>query len=572
MTDHPTTRRLAAVLIADVAEYTRLIERDAAGTIAEWQADRDDIVKPTVSAYEGRIVKFTGDGFLVEFPTVQNAVQCAIDLQEALAASSLGFRMGLNLGDIMDDGQDVYGEGINVAARLEGLATPGGICVSGMVYDLVRNSIDAEFADLGMKEVKHVSVPVRVYALNMSGAAAGQPEEAAPVDRSSIAVLPFENMSGDLEQDYFSDGITEDLITTLSQIAQLSVVPRNSAFTYKNRTVSAEEVGKALNCAYVVTGSLRKSGGRVRITVQLSDTQIGTNLWVERYDREIDDIFAVQDEITLTIATALQVNLTEGEQARLRYTTTNNVEAWTHFVHGLSHFRTVSADTYREARRCFEQALEHDPDSAQIYAMLAFVHAIEGRFYWTKDRDESLRMAKVNADRALELDPDNADALGALGYWHMSHRRLDEAVDAYSRAVELAPRHADLHALFALALTFAEHPIEAVQQAQMAIDLNPLDPGWYSGILGHALRYAGRHEEAIETLYDYHRRSAGYGLVDIVLTCADMNRLNEAKENAHALLAARPDFTVEQWALTQNCADLTRLENDRQSLYAAGLP
>lgn len=576
-------RRLAAVLAADIAGYTRLMEQDTDGTVAAWHAARRDVIDPLIESFGGRIVKHTGDGFLAEFPTAQDAVRCAIDMQDGLQENPLEFRIGINIGDIIDDGEDIHGEGVNVAARLEGLAEPGSIYVSSEVHALVRNRLEVAFDDKGEHEVKHVRHPVRVYAV--AGAApnaAAQPEqkpknttsdeEAAPSEKPSVAVLPFDNLSADPDQEYFADGITEDLITTLSQIGQINVATRNAAFGFKKKAVSARDAGGQLGCRYIVTGSLRKAGNRVRITAQLTDAEMEEHLWASRYDRDLEDIFAIQDEITLTIATALQVTLTEGEQATLRYTTTENVTAWTHFIKGLSLFRTVSADTYRQARAAFTEALAHDQDSAQILAMLSCVNAIEGRFYWTEDRDESLRLAKEYADRALAIDPDNADAWAGLGYWHMSYLRLDDSADAYATAVRLAPGHADLRALYALSLTFAERPEEAVREAQVAMQLNPLDPGWYCGVLGHAFRYAGRYEDAIAILLDYNRRSPGFGVVDIVLTYADMGESHKAAQYAEELLAARPDFTIGNWALTQNCADPNRLAKDRASLTAAGLP
>ena len=583
MSEKSTSRRLAAILAADIAGYTRLMEQDTDGTVSAWHAARGQVIDPLIAQYDGRIVKHTGDGFLAEYPTAQDAVRCAIAMQDGLRDNPLEFRMGVNIGDIIDDGEDIHGEGVNVAARLEGLAPPGSIYVSGEVHALVRNRLDVAFTDQGEHEVKHVSHPVRVFAVGSeagaseaapagSAAPASEPEEAAPELKPSVAVLPFDNLSADPEQEYFADGITEDLITTLSQIGQVTVASRNAAFGFKNKAVSAREAGEQLECRYVLTGSLRRSGNRVRITVQLTDANNEEHIWASRYDRDLEDIFAIQDEITLTIATALQVELTEGEQATLRYTTTENVAAWTHFIKGLSLFRTVSADTYRQARREFNEALKHDPDSAQIHAMLSCVHAIEGRFHWPEDRDEALRLAKEHADKALAIDPDNADAWAGLGYWHMSHYRLDESSEAYGNAVRLAPGHADLRALYALALTFAERPEEAIREARAAMKLNPLDPGWYCGVLGHAFRYAGRYEDAIAILLDYNRRSPGFGLVDIVLTYADMGESEEARAYAEKLLAARPDFTIENWALTQNCADPARLERDRASLVAAALP
>ena len=517
-----------------------------------------------------------------------DALKSCVEMQEALldrnatipAERRIEFRVGVNLGEIIIEGADIYGTGVNVAARLETLAEPGGIRISGSVHDQIRTILSLDYEDMGEQTVKNISAPVRSYAVRSAVPVSATDPTPAPAPalqaaksgKPSIAVLPFENLSGDSEQEYFADGITEDLITTLSQIGQLSVVSRNSAFTFKNRAVSAHDAGGELNARYVVTGSLRKSGNRIRVTVQLTDTETEEHLWSNRYDRGLEDVFAVQDEITLTIATALQVELTEGEQAKLRYTTTGNVAAWTLFIRGLSLFRTVSADTYRHARDCFEQALAEDPDSAQIRAMLACVHAIEGRFHWTPDRDESLRMAKELADQALAIDDGNADAWAALGYWHMSYLRLDESVAAYARAVEIAPDHADLRALYALALTFAERPDDAVREVKHAIELNPLDPGWYRGVLGHAYRYAGRLDEALAILTEYNRHGAGFGLVDMVLTCADMGEMEPARAHAKALLAERPDFAVANWEKTQNCADPGRLDTDRQSLVDAGLP
>ncbi|MBT5665637.1 MAG: adenylate/guanylate cyclase domain-containing protein, partial [Rhodospirillaceae bacterium] len=450
-------RRLAAIVVADIAGYSRLMEGDEAGTLARLQQLREEIIDPKMAEYRGRIVKTMGDGMLVEFASVTDALKSCVEMQEALrdrnvnipADSRIEFRVGVNLGEIIIEGADIYGTGVNVAARLETLAEPGGIRISGSVHDQIRTILSLDYEDMGEQTVKNILAPVRSYAVRSAVPVSDSEPiptpalapQAAKSEKPAIAVLPFENLSGDPEQEYFADGVTEDLITTLSQIGQLSVVSRNSAFTFKNRAISAHDAGGELNARYVVTGSLRKSGNRIRVTVQLTDTETEEHLWSNRYDRGLEDVFAVQDEITLTIATALQVELTEGEQAKLRYTTTGNVAAWTLFIRGLSLFRTVSADTYRHARECFEQALAEDPDSAQIRAMLACVHAIEGRFHWTPDRDESLRMAKELADQALAIDEGNADGWAALGYWHMSYLRLDDSVAAYARAVDSAPDH-----------------------------------------------------------------------------------------------------------------------------------
>jgi len=576
-------RRLAAILAADMVGFSRQMQDDEVRTLENLNLVRTTIVDPEISTHRGRIFKHTGDGFLAEFASAVDALDCARAIQAAISlhnqpeipGQQVVFRMGLNIGDIMLENDDVFGDGVNIAARLEPLAPGGGIVVADTVHDQLWNKADVGFEPLGRKQLKNIVDPVDVYlVVEGAGGDRRRSRTVAPAgkDIPVLAILPFENMSADPDQEFLADGLAEDLISSLSQIGHLSVTPRSSAFTFKGRAATVQEIGRDLGARYVVTGSLRKSADRIRISVQLADAQTGGHMWSNRYDRTLDDIFAVQDEITLTVATALQVELTEGEQALLRYTSTNNVEAWTQFIRGLSHFRTVNAESYRHARASFEQALAHDPASAQIIAMLACTLAIEGRFHWVADRDDTLQRAKSFADQALEIDPKNADAWAALGYWHMAHMQLEESVDAYGRAAELAPEHADLRALSALALTFAERPEEAIREAQAAIRLNPLGPGWYFGILGHAYRYAGRYDEALGVLSEYNDRSTGFGLVDMVLTCADMGDMESARAHGANLLAARPEFTIENWALTQNCLDPERLARDRASLLSAGLP
>jgi len=578
-------RRLAAILAADMVGFSARMEVDQEGTLKRLRAARIDIIEPEVAAHHGWIFKNTGDGFLAEFPSAIEALNCAVNIQRAVGQANAGrddlhrtdFRMGMNVGDVIVEDGDVYGDGVNIAARLEPLAPAGGIVVPDAVRGHLQNKVSVVFEPMGERRLKNISEPVSLFrvAADLPDAGASgdlhrlqAPQNLLPM----LAVLPFDNMSRDADQDHLSDGLTEDLITTLSKIGQLSVVSRNSVFTYKGRTVTPGEVRLDLNADFVLSGSVRQAGDRLRINAQLTDAKSGEQLWAERFDRVIDDLFAVQDEITLTIATALQVELTDGEQAKLRYTTTDNVDAWVAFTQGLSHFRDVSAESYRQARAHFERALQLDPGSAQIHAMLACTHAIEGRFFWTAERDVSLEQAKVHADRALARDPDCADAHAALGYWHMCLGRLEDSIAAYGRAVALSPDHADLRALYALALTFAERPQEAITQAQMAIRLNPLDPGWYCGVLGHAYRYAGRTEDAVDVLADYNRRSPGFGLVDLVLAHADAGDLPAARKSAQALLAARPDFNIEDWSRTQNVHDPERLATDRASLKEAGLP
>jgi adenylate cyclase len=384
MAEARAERRLAAILATDVVGYSRLMGGDEEGTLAALKSLRKSLIDPKIADYRGRIVKTTGDGALVEFASTVDAVRCAIDIQRAMPernanmppGKNIEFRIGINVGDIIVDGDDIFGDGVNVAARLEGISEPGGICISDVVQQQVSGRVEAWFADLGDQNLKNIARPVRAYRIAFEEARAEHPAAATAVsaalvslDGPSIAVLPFQNMSGDADQDYFSDGLVEDIITTLSKLAGLRVIARNSSFVYKGRSIDVREAANQLGVRYVLEGSVRKSGNRIRITAQLIDAKNGSHVWAERYDRALDDIFAVQDEITLVLATEMQVKLTDGEQARLRYTTTNNVEAWTNWVQGLSHYRQpVTKEQWGRVRPYWEKALALDPQSAALNA------------------------------------------------------------------------------------------------------------------------------------------------------------------------------------------------------------
>ena len=357
---------------------------------------------------------------LVEFASAVDAMP-APWRSSGMAASNAGsfrrsrieFRIGINVGDIIIDEGDIYGDGVNIAARIEAIAEPGGISISEDAWRQVQGKVAANFVDSGEQSLKNIARPVRVYRVELGGEGTTPPTAPASAlpDKPSIAVLPFTNMSGDAEQDYFCDGLVEDIITTLSKLAGLRVIARNSSFVYNGRSVDVREAAKQLGVRYVLEGSVRKSGNRIRITAQLIDAKDGTHLWAERYDRAINDIFAIQDEITLVLATEMQVKLTEGEQARLRYTTTHNVEAWTYWAQGMSHYRqAVTKEKMGPARLYWEKALALDPNSASLNAMLGFMHCLDARFGWWDDRETAIEKATAYADRALEIDLGNADA------------------------------------------------------------------------------------------------------------------------------------------------------------------
>jgi adenylate cyclase len=392
-------------------------------------------------------------------------------------------------------------------------------------------------------------------------------------DKPSIAVLPFQNMSGDPEQEHFCDGLVEDIITTLSKLARLRVIARNSTFVYKGRSVDIREAAKQLGVRYVLEGSVRKSGNRIRITAQLIDAADGTHLWAERYDRAMDDIFAIQDEITLTLATEMQVKLTEGEQARLHYTTTSNVEAWTYWVQGMSHLRkAVTKEDNSQARHSWEKALALDPASASLNAKLSFLHSLDARFGWWDDRQTAMDKAQAYADRALEIDPGNADAYTASSLTLLFQRRHDEAVAAARKAVQLAPGAADAAELASHVLAASGYPEDAVVLGEKAMSLSPSYPAMLLGALGNAYRLSGRTEQAIAAFLAYHARNPGFGLTDLVIIYQQTGQSEKARRTAEQLLAARPNFTISEWFKTQFRRDAAQVEADKAALRDAGLP
>jgi adenylate cyclase len=585
MAEERLQRRLAAILSADVVGYSRLMGFDEAGTLARLNALRRELIDPTIAAHSGRIVKLMGDGALVEFASAVDAVTCAIEIQRQLRehdasrpeANPIQFRIGINVGDIIIEGDDILGDGVNVAARIEGIAEPGGISISEDAWRQVQGKVPANFIDAGEQILKNIARPVRVYRVEFdkesSTSAAGAPLLSR--DKPSIAVLPFQNLSGDTEQDYFCDGLVDDILTSLSKLAGMRVIARNSSFVYKGRPVDVREAARQLGVRYVLEGSIRKSGNRIRITAQLIDARDGTHLWAERYDRAIDDIFAIQDEITLVLATEMQVKLTEGEQARLRYTTTTNVEAWTYWAQGLSHFRqSMSKEQISAARLCWEKALALDPTSAALNGMLSSVHFLDARFGWWDDRETALNKARKYADRALELDPENADAFTASSIALTMRGRYDEAVTHARRAIQLAPSSADAAHFASFVLACAGYAKEGVGESKRAMALNPNYPPYYLGNLGYALRLAGQVEQAITAFkaYDATVPGSGFGLTDLVILYQQNGQSDEAKHTAERFLSIRPDFTIISWLKTQSIRDAAQLEADVEALRSAGLP
>ncbi len=420
MTEARINRRLAAVLAADVVGYSRLMGADEAGTLAALKRHREAIFNPAVAAHNGRIVKLIGDGVIAEFGSVVDAVNCALSVQGSRVAAEdqsasqpvIVLRIGINLGDVIIEGDDIYGDGVNIAARLEPLAEPGGICVSSIVNESVGNRIDAHFQDGGDISVKNIDRPIRVWKWHPSVATstAARSNAAKPPPNgatASMAVLLFTNMSGDPEQEYFSDGISEDIITDLSKIAGLMVIARNSSFTFKGRSVDVRAVGRDLGVRSVLEGSIRRAGNRVRITAQLIDAGTGAHLWADRYDRDLTDIFAVQDEVTRRIVDALKVTLSPAENTRMTDTGTTSMEAYDCFLRGreLLLGSTKNRDTFEESKESLMRAIDLDPSYAQAYAGLAFAYMLDYQNRWSDDPDGSLLQSRHYAEEAIEKNP-----------------------------------------------------------------------------------------------------------------------------------------------------------------------
>jgi adenylate cyclase len=474
-------RRLTAILAADVVGFSRLMGADEAGTLAALKKIRAKFVDPKIDEHHGRIFKLTGDGILAEFPSVVAAVACAAEIQSAMRKQNanaprdgrIEFRVGINLGDVIIDDEDIYGDGVNIAARLEGLADPGGITVSHSVRDQIGNRLELAFEDRGEQMLKNIEKPIRVYNVLLDDAPSGAAVSAKKQDRPSIAVLPFNNMSGDPEQEYFSDGITEDIITDLSKISNLFVVARHTAFTYKNKPVKVQQIGEELGVGFILEGSVRKAGTRVRVTGQLINAKDGGHIWVERFDRNLTDIFAIQDEITEAIVAQLKVKLLAQEKQSIQRAPTDNVEAYTYYLRGRDFMRRGTSQRYLElARRMFEKAMQLDPNFARACAGIASCDAF---LYTLYQVDISLEGIIDTSAKALALDSHLAEARAARGAALSAVRRFDEADIEFEEAMTLDPNSFEAHYWGARHSVAQGKFARAAELAERAATIDPVD-------------------------------------------------------------------------------------------------
>ena len=582
MTEERTRRKLTAILSADVKGYSRLMGEDEVGTVQLLKEYRE-IMAQFIQQHRGRVVDSPGDNLLAEFPSVVDATECAVKIQEKLSMLNsdlpenkrMGFRIGINLGDVIEDGARIFGDGVNIAARVEGLSDAGGICISGSVFDQIESKIPLNYDYLGEQTVKNIKKPVRVYRICIESEESIRVNKDVKLpDKPSIAVLPFENMSGDREQEYFSDGLTEEIITGLSKIPNLFVIARNSTFTYKGKAINVQQVSRELGVKYVLEGSVRSAGERVRITAQLIDGMTGQHLWAERYDRQMKDIFAIQDDITMKIMVAMQVKLTAGEDAFLGAKGTDNLEAYFLFLQAIAYFYEFSKDSNILSRKKLEQAIALEPDYAMAHAMLAGTYIFALWLSWDKSPQQSMAKAVEHTQRCLALDDSNADALSIAGALYLVQRQWDKAIAAGERSVELSPNSAENHAIFAMTLKSVGRVNEAIAMIEKAIRLNPMTPEWYLHELGTYYRLQGRYEEAIAILKKNLDHNPDYltSRINLTATYSMAGELDQARTEAKEVLRKIPDFSAEQFMKGFPYKDQKIIDDFIDNLCKAGLP
>ena len=551
-------RKLTAILSADVKGYSRLMGENEAETVRTLTSYRK-IMGELIQQHRGRVIDSPGDNILAEFGSVVDAVQCSVAAQNEFKARNaelpetrrMVFRIGVNLGDVIEEEGRIYGDGVNIAARLEALADPGGICISKTAFDQIETKLPLRYEYLGEQQVKNIAKPVAAYRIRMERdlTTADRSLGLKLPDKPSIAVLPFANMSDDPEQEYFSDGISEDIISSLSQVPNIFVIARNSTFTYKGKSVNVQQVCRDLGVKYILEGSVRKVGNRVRITAQLIEGTTGHHLWAERYDRELEDIFAIQDEVTLKILRELQVKLTSGEQARLYSRGTENIDAYLKMTQARFYFYHNDRGSNIVARQICEEVIALDPKWEMPYSVLGWTHWTDARMGWSDSPEESVREAFQCAQKSISLN-ESSVAHGLLSWLYLITGVHEKALLEGERSIAVAPNSADAHAFYAFSLAFAGEPKKAMSRIESALRLNPFPPSWYFLVSGIAYRLLGRYEEAIAAYKKVISIEPGNLVAHVALATvyALDGREMEAQGEAEEVLRIEPKFSVERYA------------------------
>jgi adenylate cyclase len=627
-------RKLTAILSADVKGYSHLMAEDEEATVRTITAYRE-VITEIVQKHRGRVVDSPGDNILSEFSSVVDAVRGAVEIQEELKVRNvelsenrrMEFRIGVNLGDVIHEEERIYGDGVNVAARVESLADAGGICISRSAYDQVKNKLTLGYENLGEYSVKNIAEPVRIYKVLMDPESVGKvigerrvepkrglriaiaavialllvvggavlwksyqtivspPVEVASVEKMafplpekpSLAVLPFDNLSGDASQDYFSDGITETIITALSNVSNLFVIARKSTFTYKGKQVKVQQVAEELGVRYVLEGSVQRSGDRVRITAQLIDALKGHHLWAEQYDRRFGDIFVLQDDITEQVTLALQVKLTEGEQARIKRGHTENPEAYEYWLRGRERSLSFTKEDNAQRRKLYEKAAELDPNNSFLWKDIGWTYYRDARFGWTDTPAQSLALAEELAQKTLAVDDYSAQAYALLSSVYMVKRQHDKAVAYGEKALALAPNLADMKAAVAVPFMYSGRPEEAIELVKKAMRLSPYYPAWYLAVLGHAYRLTGQYEEAITLLESWRARANPRSALPhlfLAFTYEEAGRGEEAQAAVAEVLKRKPKASIKGYAKSKlfPYKDPADIERVLDSLRKAGMP
>jgi len=628
MAEEGFKRKLTAILSADVEGYSRLMSEDEGATVRMLTAYRE-VMTTLIQQHNGKVLDSTGDNLLAEFASVVDAVQCAVSVQKEIQSRNAGlpenrrmqFRIGINLGDVIEEGDRIYGDGVNIAARLEGLAEPGGICISKTAFDHIESKLPYGYEYIGDQTVKNIPKPVGAYRVQMEPrVTVPESEEAKPArperrrtyfigaaalavlvllagvwyfysrpsfepasvkkmayplpDKPSIAVLPFDNLSGDPEQDYFSDGLTEDIITALSKVGSMFVIARNSTFTYKGKPVKIKQVAEDLGVRYILEGSVRKAEDRVRITAQLIDALKGHHLWAERYDRDLKNLFDLQDEITKNILTALQVKLTEGERIRVWSRSTDNLNAFQKFLKGRVHYLRFNPDDNAIARLLYEEAIALDPEFASPVVNLAWTHLQDISFGRSKSPKESLERAIQLAQRTISLDKSSAIAYGTLGWISLKKGQFKEGIALAEKAVALSPGDSIQIAMLGGILAYAGRYEEGLPLLEKAIRLDPIPIPWYITMVGVCYQHLGRHEEAIEEFKKVlHRNQNNLGArLRITAAYSLLGREEEASTSALEVLRINPKFSINIHTNYIPYKNKKDLEQYAEALRKAGLP
>ena len=630
MTEESFKRKLTAILSADVEGYSRLMGEDEEATVKTITTYRE-VMTTLINQHQGKVLDSPGDNLLAEFASVVDAVQCAVAVQKEFKARNaelpenrrMNFRIGINLGDVIQEGDRIYGDGVNIAARLESIAEPGGICISRTAFDHIESKLPLGYEYLGDQTVKNIVKPVGAYRVLMeprvtvagkrekrkaglmsrprlilagvlalllaAGAVAiwkfyfrPTPPKIEPAsvekmafplpDKPSIAVLPFVNMSGDPDQEYFSDGMTDDLITDLSKISGLFIISRNSVFKYKGKAADVKKISRELGVRYVLEGSVRRAEGKVRINVQLIDANTGGHLWAERYDRDLKDIFALQDEVTRRIVTALLIKLTEDEQERVVDKGTDSLEAYDCILRGSDYFFRVTKEANAQARKMFERAIDLDPGYALAYTLLGFTHWMEWAFRWSQD-PQSLEQAFKLAQKAISLNDSGSKAHSLLGKIYLWKKQYDQAIAESKKTITLNPNNADGLAGLGEILCFAGRPKEAIAVLKKAIRLNPTPPVWYFHGLGHAYFLAGPYEKAVAALKRVINRNPNFWPARIYLAASynETGQEDKARAEAAEILRMNPNFSLDAAGERLPYKDQAVLERLGDSLRKAGL-